>query len=118
LGINPAIAARLAAVQARIDDALSEPLGEAGTSRFSSYMPGASVPLQDALLAAAKDHGLDGLEALLDRFEHLRGSNDRGALRHALIVVLTHHPAVHEFDLRLPSLDERSPWKTWPSRRE
>jgi hypothetical protein len=48
----------------------------------------------------------------------LRATADLGALRHALTIVLTHHPAMHDLGLRLPSLEARSPWKTWPSRRE
>jgi hypothetical protein len=118
VGVDPALAARIAALQARINAALHSPAGEAGTSSFSPYMPGASVPLQDSLLGGGQDRGLDALEAILDRFAQLRATSDRGALQHALALVLTHHPAMAAFGLRLPSLDERSPWKTWPSRRE
>lgn len=110
--------ARVKALQARIDRVLHEPLSEAGTSAFSSYMPGASTGLQDALLASTSAGHLAGLEAMLDEFDRLRPMVDAGALRHALSVVLTDHPAVAELGLRLPSLEERSPWKTWPSRRD
>jgi hypothetical protein len=115
---DPATAARQTTAQARINEALREPIDEAGRSRFSSYMPGASVPLQDALLASAAGPGLAAVEGILDAFDRLRETVDRGALRHALTVVLTHHPAMRELGLRLPSLEERSPWKTWPGRRE
>jgi hypothetical protein len=37
VGNDPAVAARLAAVQVRIDEALREPIAEAGKSSFSSY---------------------------------------------------------------------------------
>jgi hypothetical protein len=78
--------------------------------------------VQDELLKAAGDVGIAGgivsLEAILDAFDRMRGAANAARLRHALSVVLTHHPALTELGLRLPTLDERSPWKTWPSRRE
>ena len=116
--MDPATGDRLRRAQTRINEALREPIGETGGRSFSDYMPGGSIAFQDELLRAAGVGGLDGIEAILDAFDRLRGSTDRARLRHALTVVLTHHPALAELGLRLPSLEERSPWKTWPSRRE
>jgi hypothetical protein len=110
---------RILDVQRRIDLALREPIAEAGASRFSSYVPGSSTAVQTTLLEAGARAGdpLDAIEAILDAFERLVRRLDAGRLRHALMVVLTHHPAVAALGLRLPSLEERSPWKTLPGRR-
>ena len=107
---------RIRSIQSRIDRALQQPLEDAGASSFSEYMPGASTPYEDELRRAGGTGSVTEVEAILDRFERLRASADRAALRHALSVVLTHHPAVADLGLRLPSLKERSPWKTWPSK--
>ena len=109
---------RIRSLQARIDRALQQPLEEAGASRFSEYMPGASIAYEDDLRGASDTGGVTEVEAILDRFERLRASADVAALRHALSVVLTHHPAVAELGLRLPSLEERSSWKAWPGKRD
>jgi hypothetical protein len=109
---------RVRLLQGRIDRALRQPVEDAEISRFSEYMPGASVALQDQLQGSAGAGGVTDVEAILDRFEQLRASADAGTLRHALSVVLTHHPAVAHLGLRLPSLEERSPWKVWPGRRD
>jgi hypothetical protein len=116
--MDPATRQRAGRLQSRIDDALREPIEEASASSYSEYLPGGSTELQDALIRAAGPGGLDALERIFDAFDRLRPSADAGRLRHALAVVLSHHPAVAEFGLRLPSLQERSRWKTWPSTRE
>ena len=116
--MDPATRERASELQARINEALRERREEGGARSFSEYMPGASVGLQDELLRAAAPGGVAGIEALLDAFDRLRASADVAALRHALSIVLTHHPAAAELGLRLPSLEERSPWKVWPARRE
>jgi hypothetical protein len=116
--MDPATRDRVRTAQTRINEALREPIGETGGRSFSDYMPGGSVAVQDELLRAASAGGLAGIEAIFDAFDRLRGSTDPARLRHALSVVLTHHPALAELGLRLPSLEERSPWKTWPSKRE
>jgi hypothetical protein len=115
--MDPETSERVKTLQARIDEALREPVEQADVRSFSEYMPGASVALQDELLRAGGADPVTNVEAILDAFDRLRVSGDP-ALRHALSVVLTHHPATAELGLRLPSLEERSPWKTWPSRRE
>lgn len=109
---------RIQRLQARINRALRQPLEEAGTSGFSEYMPGASIAYEDELRGAPGSGGVTDLEDILERFERLRSSRDPAALRHSLSVVLTHHPAVAELGLRLPSLEERSSWKVWPSKRD
>jgi hypothetical protein len=116
--MDPATRGRVRAIQARIDEALREPIGETGARSFSDYLPGGSLAVQDELLRATGAGGLTDIEAMLDAFDRLRASADRARLQHALSVVLAHHPALAELGLRVPSLEERSPWKTWPSRRE
>lgn len=107
---------RVASVQARIDDALTEPVEDAGRTRFSSYMPGGSTNLQQALWTKPATGRVEDLEEILDRFDQLKATEDPGRLRYALSVVLTHHPAVEALGLTLPSLERRSPWKTTPSK--
>ena len=109
---------RVRLLQSRIDRALQQPLEEAGAGRFSEYMPGGSIAYEDELRGSSGTGGVSDVEAILDRFERLRASADLAALRHALAVVLTHHPAVAQLGLRLPSLQERSSWKVWPGRRD
>ena len=108
---------RIAALQARISKALREAPDDAAASTFSEYMPGATVALQDELLRAGEAEGIAGIEAILDAFDRLRSTTDSGALRHALSVILTHHATFVRLGLRLPSLEERSPWKTRPGDR-
>jgi hypothetical protein len=109
--------ARARAIQGRIDEALREPADEAGRSSFSSYVPGGSTDLQSTLWTKPATGAIDDLEEILDRYDQLKGTGDPGRLRHALTVVLTHHPTVDALGLKLPSLEQRSPWKIAPSRR-
>ena len=116
---DPALSARITSVQDRIYAALHEPVERGAKSRFSSYMPGATVALQDQLLEGTRHAAvIEDIERILDTFARLRLSQDVAALQHALTIVLTHHPALASHGLRMPSLEERSAWKTWPSRRE
>jgi hypothetical protein len=108
--------ARVQAVQDRIDAALREPAEEASLSRFSSYMPGDSTALQAALWTRPATGRVEDLEEILDLYGQLKTTEDPGRLRYALTVVLVHHPTVDALGLTLPSLDERSSWKTTPSR--
>jgi hypothetical protein len=109
--------ARVRSIQARIDAALREPADEAARSSFSTYMPGGSTDLQSALWTKPETGGVEDVEEILDRYDQLKGTDDPVRLRHALSVVLTNHPTVGALGLRLPSLEERSPWKVTPSRR-
>ena len=108
--------ARVRSIQARIDAALREPVDEAARSSFSNYVPGASTELQSALWTKPATGGIDDVEEILDRYDQLKGTDDPVRLRHALNVVLTNHPTVDALGLRLPSLEERSPWKVTPSK--
>jgi len=101
-------------LQDRIDAALREPYEESAISLFSGYMPGASTDLQSTLWTTPATGRIEDVEELLDRFDAMKGTADPNRLRHALTVVLTHHPTVGALGLRLPSLEERSPWKTLP----
>ena len=115
--MDDSILARARTIQARIDEALREPVDEAGRSSFSSYVPGGSTDLQSTLWTKPATGTVNDLEEILDRYDELKIAGDPGRLRHALTVVLTHHPAVDALGLKLPSLEQRSPWKIAPSRR-
>ena len=108
---------RIRSIQSRIDAALHEPADAAGRSGFSSYIPGGSTDLQSALWTKPAAGAVEDLEEILDRYEQLIHTADPGRLRHALTVVLTHHPAVAGLGLTLPSLEQRTPWKIAPSKR-
>jgi hypothetical protein len=116
--VDAATFARVRVLQTRIDAALREPVEEASRSSFSSYMPGGSTDLQSTLWTKPATGNVDDVEEILDRYEQLKGSDDPGRLRHALTVVLNHHPTVAALGLKFPSLEERSPWKVTPSRRQ
>ncbi len=98
-------------LQRRIDAALRETPEEQAESRFSDYADSA-FDLTQRLMAAARK---GGAEAALDEFDRLKETEDLGRLRRALQEFLTHDPAAA--GLRIPSLEERAPWKVLPSRR-
>jgi hypothetical protein len=112
--VDPSSRARLQAVQARIDAALQESIEDSARSTFSSYLPGASTQVQAQLWRQPATGEIDDLERILDRFDELGSSEDPGRLRHALSVVLTHHPTVAALGLQLPPLEQRSLWKVVP----
>lgn len=108
--------ARVQKLQARINDALIES-GNEEARQFSPYgkVKGPNFARQMMLAAAAG--GLDGLEAAMDEFARLwKQEGDRERLRYALMVFLTHYPDAPTLGLRIPSLEERSPWKATPSK--
>jgi hypothetical protein len=113
--MDDVIKQRVQTVQSRINAALHESAEESARSTFSSYVPGASTEVQAKLWTSPATGRLEDLEQILDRFERMAGAEDPGRLRHALDVVLTHHPTVAAFGLRLPSLEERSPRRVRPS---
>ena len=77
-------------------------------------MPGASTAMQTQLWTEPATGQIEDIERILDRFDQMLASEDDGRLRHALSVVLTHHPTVTALGLRLPPLEQRSPWKVAP----
>jgi hypothetical protein len=112
--MEPSLRARLDALQSRIDAALRESIEDAARSAFSSYLPGASTEVQSQLWSHPATGQIDDIQHILDRFDELSASEDPGRLRHALSVVLTHHPTMAAFGLQLPPLEQRSPWKVTP----
>lgn len=108
---------RLARLQQRIDAALAETPAMRKSSTFSDYDPTRGERF-DALFAdASREGGVTGLERALDAFDAAARTADPLALRHDLMVFLTHHPDMARLGLHVPSLGERSPWKTLPSKR-
>ena len=111
---------RLRRIQDRINDILRDSPQEHVQSRFSPYLEWGRPNLQEQLeqAAAARKEGIDGIEAALEAFDRLYPTEDHSRLRYALMVFLTHNPEVQELGLHIPSLQERSPWKLSPNRRE
>ncbi len=109
---------RLKKTQQRIDSALRESPQDRRGSRFSPYTAESKPDLENQLTSAASHEGLEGVEAVLDEFERLASREDPNRLRHALLVFLTHDSRVAKLGLRVPPLEERSPWKIAPSKKK
>jgi hypothetical protein len=107
---------RIQVLQARIDAALSESPEARSKSRFSPYLVVENSDLESEILEASKIGGLDGMEAVMDKFEELAASEDGGRVRYELMRFLAHDPTAAKFGLRIPSLEQRSAWKIAPSR--
>ena len=106
---------RVQKIQQRIDSALRESPNDRQESRFSPYIAESKPDFENQLVSAASSEGLDGVEAALDEFDRLAAKEDGGRLRHALMIFLTHDSRVDKIGLRIPTLEERSPWKLAPS---
>ncbi len=103
--------ARIERLQQRVEEALRELPHERARSRFSPYIPDRKQ-LSYRLADAAGDGDLEGLERLLDLRDDLAGEEDPVALRHAVMVALTHFPGgLSKLGLRMPSLEQRAAWK-------
>jgi hypothetical protein len=89
-------------------------------SRFSEYLPEAASGLRMRLAAAAEaaGGGLGGIAAALDEFDRMSADQDPLALRYALQLFVTHSEDAARLGLRVPSLEERSPWMIAPGRKE
>jgi hypothetical protein len=109
--------ARVRELQDRINSALTETPEDRVASDFSDYKPDHSPELVQDLMQAAEQGGEKGVEAALDEFDRLSQREDLVRMQHALMLFLTHHPAVSKLGLRVPSLEERGPWKVLPSKR-
>ena len=109
---------RLQKIQQRINSVLRESPQDRLESRFSPFIGGTKPDFENQLMSAASSGGLDGIEAALNEFDRLAVTEDRGRLRHALLVILTHDPQVAKLGLHIPSLEERSPWKLAPSKKK
>ena len=107
------------ALQRRIDAALAEPPAVHAASGHSDYLPEPADRLARRLVqAAAGSEGAAAIEAAFDEHDRLDAAGeDPLALRRALAVLLTHHPAAVALGLRVPDLAERAPWLTVPSKR-
>ncbi len=113
---------RVGQLQARIDAALRESPEERAQTSFSPYMPSmeAAFDIEDTLVRAAARAGpgrLEGLEAALGAFDQLLESHvaERVRAQYGLRRFLAHYKGLGELGLRLPSLQDRSPWKVRPS---
>jgi hypothetical protein len=97
----------------RLRQALRERPAERARSTFSPYRPD-NDDLSYRLAEAAEGGGEEGLERMLDTYDQLAAQEDPVALRHALMVALTHFPGLSGIGVSTPSLEERAPWKIAP----
>jgi hypothetical protein len=107
---------RIRALASRIGRALRETPEMRARSTFSQYAAKKALPLQRRLEMAGGGGEIAGVESALDEFDRMDAGEDPLALRYALQVFLTHDSAAQALGLRVPSLAERSPWLTVPSR--
>jgi hypothetical protein len=107
---------RVRRIQQRLYEVLRETPEDYARSDFSEYVPDRTPALTRRLREAASRGGLDGIESALAEFARLAEHEDLVRLQHALMVFLTDSPAA-EYGLRIPTLQERSPWKVLPSKR-
>jgi hypothetical protein len=107
---------RLRMLASRIARALRETPQMRARSTFSQYAAKKALPLQRRLEMAAGGGEIAGVESALDEFDRMNAGEDPLALRYALQVFLTHSSAARALGLGVPSLAERSPWLTVPSR--
>jgi hypothetical protein len=109
-------------LQERINSALRELPEERAQSNFSPYMPDAAFGVENELTRADKEAGggYPGIEAALDEFARLVQSEgvDVVRARYGLQRFLAHYSGLAGLGLRLPSLQERAPWKLKPSSEE
>ncbi|MGH9971652.1 MAG: hypothetical protein ACREBG_28185 [Pyrinomonadaceae bacterium] len=116
--MNQKEVARIQKLQERINSALKETPEERKSSDFSDYKPDHTPALVQELMRASESGGAEGIEAALDAFDRLAQTEDVLRMKHALMLFLMHDPAVARLGLRIPSLEERSPWKVLPSKRD
>jgi hypothetical protein len=110
---------RVQKLQERIEAALRENAEAIEKSDFSAYMPDRRNSfLVRRFTQAAHEAGIEGIEAALEEFDRLVEQEDPLRVQHALMIFLTHHPAVGNLGLRIPSLTERSPSQILPSKRD
>lgn len=125
-GTKKKSATRVQKLQERINSALAESPQSASASKFSPYLMdeqrpevvGQALDLDAQLAQAASVEGVEGIETAMDEYDRLAETEDSGRLRHALMLFLTHHPEAAKLGLRIPSLEERSPWKVTPSKKD
>jgi len=110
-------ASRISRLQERINLALRETPEDRRKSNYSDYRPDNIPKIVDGLMQAAVQGGAEGIEAALDEFDRLTEREDKIRAQRALMQFLLHHPAATELGLRVPSLEERNPWKVLPSKR-
>lgn len=109
--------ARVEKLQARINSALTERPEDLSGSRYSDYLPDHTPEIVERLMRAALPGNLTGVEAAMNEFNHLAMNEDRLRMQRALMLFMTHHPAIAELGLQIPSLEERGAWKTLPRQR-
>ena len=107
-------------LQERINKSLIETPEDRASSRFSPYIfePKSADLAQQFFQIAASIGGLQGLEAALDKFDKLAEHEDKVFLHYELMRFLTHYPEIAKFGLHIPSLEQRSAWKTIPSKKK
>lgn len=108
---------KLRKIQNRVNEALKQSPQDLMQSDFSEYLPDNSRKIRDNFQAVAEGKGIGGIEAVLDEYDLLCKVEDKVRLQYSLMVFLANNPLFSDYGLSLPSLQERSSWKTLPSRK-
>jgi hypothetical protein len=97
--------ARIQQLQARLNEALQEPIKKRAKTEFSPYAAHLGPDMVKQLHRAAAPGGIEGMEAAMDTYEQLlQGENvDPDRVRYALHLFLTHHDDVGKLGLNVPS---------------
>ncbi|HYO49903.1 MAG TPA: hypothetical protein VEW94_08625 [Chloroflexia bacterium] len=92
-------------LQARLDEALQEPIGKGAKADYSPYAAHLGPDMVKQLHRAAAPGGIEGMEAALDTYDQLLEGEtvDRDRVRYALHLFLTHHDEVGKLGLNVPS---------------
>ena len=98
------------ALQERIDAALRTTPDDFTRSTFSELTDSAADLVLRLYQRAAGEKGPElAVDSALDEFSRIEKA-DRLRAQHALIQFVTHHPEAVKLGLRVPDLEERSPW--------
>ncbi|KAJ3282038.1 Phenoloxidase 2 [Borealophlyctis nickersoniae] len=105
------------AVQARINQFLKVPAGfrqdsasinPQGFSVFDHEQMAAVIQMTQNLMQTANSNPQNPLEKVMDQAEALARTNDPEAVRQALMIFITHHPAATRANVRIASLAHRA----------
>ncbi|HYP39294.1 MAG TPA: hypothetical protein VEX13_02955 [Chloroflexia bacterium] len=97
--------ARIQQLQARLNEALQEPIKKRAKTEFSPYAAHLGPDMVKQLHRAAASGGIEGMEAAMDAYDQILESEnvDRDRVRHALHLFVTHHEEVGKLGLNVPS---------------
>jgi hypothetical protein len=104
-------------LQRRIDRLLHQAANDPPPLRSNYLDPAADVVEELWAVASAGDDVEAAVSDMLDRASALAVGPNLSRLRYALEIVVTNHPRLNQLGLNVPSLAERAPHLTMPSKR-